>query len=561
MPHIARSKHNNGPDSSPKRRLRKLLRFMSSRKPESDSRKRQSKKDEAIRRKLEHEISKRRGQGPKVTRKGRAAPGTVLYLRPSEPLVCKPSATVFEAARLMSARRENCVLVVDDDGGLAGIFTAKDLAFRIVGAGLKPSVAIELIMTPTPICAYASDPASDALNLMVERGFRHLPVLDDDGRIVGVLDITRLYAQQMEKLERLHSLSMRLHEALDLVHLEVDQPPQVLEYFADLKARMNGPTLRSVLDKTTHPAYVGVKSTVYDATLLMKENHTTAVLVRDSADTVGIFTLKDVVLRVIAAGLDPTKCSVVRVMTPQPDVAAAETSIQVALRQMFEGNYLNLPVVDDGDIIGMVDVLRLTYATLNQIKRLEGEEESGPAWNTFWTSLDELDRSETASAPDVTPSEFQLFDIAPSDSVSAAGKHADDAFVFKFRSPAVAGRVHRVSLPSADLESLRGAIDDKLHARDLDALRVGTDGLYAISYVDDDGDVVSITSDGDVRDCIRVTHEKRAARAELFLHNPHETAPVERQVDIVQGVPNALLILGALGLASVIAAAFIVTRR
>ena len=56
---------------------------------------------------------------------------------------------------------------------------------------------------------------------------------------------------------------------------------------------------------TLYP-YVNVKASVHEATMLMKENRTTAVLVKDTNEQVaGIFTSKDVVLRVIAAGLDP----------------------------------------------------------------------------------------------------------------------------------------------------------------------------------------------------------------------------------------------------------------
>lgn len=575
------------------------------RKIPDDSRKRQSKKDDAIRRKIEFELSKKRGQSSRVSRKSKAAPGTVLYLKPSEPIICKTATTVYEAAQMMSARRENCILVVNDSGELIGIFTAKDLAFRIVGSGLSAtSVTIDQIMTPSPICANTNSPASEALTLMVEKGFRHLPVLDDDNHIVGVLDITKSYAQQMEKLERLHTSSKNLYEALDSVHSEMgvaDQPRHVFAYFEDLKSKMDGPTLQSVLDHTTNPVYTNVKALVYEATILMKENRTTAVLVKDlSGEVLGIFTSKDVVLRVIAAGLDPKKCSVVRVMTPQPDVAQSTTSIQHALRQMFEGHYLNLPVVDeDHDIVGIVDVLKLTYATLNQIKRIElnqageaGEPTSeGPAWNKFWTSLDNDDSESAhsdsvASAPDVTPSEFQSFnlDINPSDSISAVGESTSsrrptktvsnlseaEGFSFKFKSPAVQGRVHRVLLQSSDgLQELRSVVDGKLHHKDLEVLGVNHDEVYAISYVDDEGDVVSITSDNDLRDCMRINRLLGNNRADLYLHNPHEQAPVEHikhirkqsSSELVPGVPNQVLIPGVIAVASTIAAVFVLTNR
>ena len=50
---------------------------------------------------------------------------------------------------------------------------------------------------------------------------------------------------------------------------------------------------------------------------------------------------------------------------------------------------------------------------------------------------------------------------------------------------------------------------------------------YAISYVDDEGDVVSITSDSDLAECIRINLNLQNEKADLYLHNPHEPAPIE----------------------------------
>ncbi|KAI5954690.1 hypothetical protein KGF54_002466 [Candida jiufengensis] len=556
---------------------------------QQDSRKRQNKRDDAIRRRIEHDLNKKKKNGGKITRHKKAIPGTVLSLKPSDPIICKTTATVYEVSQMMTARRENCVLVVNDIGELLGIFTAKDLAFRIVGSGLNAnSVTIDQIMTSDPICAIANNPASEALTMMVEKGFRHLPVLDNDHQIVGVLDITKCYAQQMEKLERMHASSKKLYEALDSVHTEIgmkDQPQHIFQYFETLKSKMNGPTLDNVLDFSTEPIYTNVKASVYDATVLMKENKTTAVLVKDTNEEVaGIFTSKDVVLRVIAAGLDPKKCSIVRVMTPQPDVAHINLPIQQALRQMFEGHYLNLPVVgDDDDIVGIVDVLKLTYATLNQIKQLEAKElpisldnttpnNEGPAWNKFWTSLDDsesahsdslMDESGAASSgvPEITPSEFQSFnvDIKPSDSISYVdslkGKEPEEevSFIFKFRSPAIEGRVHRITLKASDgIEKLRDLINSKLNEKDYQI----TGEEFAISYIDDEGDIVSITSDNDLVECIRINLKLQNEKADLYLHNPNNHASIDeikplKKVNktsnsIIPGIANEILIPGVL---------------
>jgi CBS domain-containing protein len=319
----------------------------------------------------------------------KAPPGTVLALKPSAALQIKPNTTVAEAAQLMAAKREDCVLVTDDDDRIAGIFTAKDLAFRVVGAGIKArDVTIEEIMTKNPLCAKTDTSATDALDLMVRKGFRHLPVMDENHDISGILDITKCFYDAMEKLERAYSSSRKLYDALEGVQAELgsSQPQQIIQYVEAIRLKMSGPTLETVLTGLP-PTTVSVRTSVKEAAQLMKENHTTAVLVQDQGQITGIFTSKDVVLRVIAAGLDPVTCSVVRVMTPHPDFAPMDMTIQAALRKMHgkfrgrlvriiinvvtDGHYLNLPVMSEaGEIVGMVDVLKLTYATLDQVRDL-----------------------------------------------------------------------------------------------------------------------------------------------------------------------------------------------
>lgn len=320
---------------------------------------------------MEGDLNKKKGGASRARHTRKAPPGTVLALKPSQALQIKPGMTVAEAAQLMAAKREDCVLVTDDDDRIAGIFTAKDLAFRVVGAGIKArDVTISEIMTKNPLCARTDTSATDALDLMVRKGFRHLPVMDENQDISGILDITKCFYDAMEKLERAYSSSRKLYEALEGVQSELgsSQPQQIIQYVEALRQKMSGPTLESVLNGQP-PTTVSVRTTVRDAAVLMKENHTTAVLVQDQGSITGIFTSKDVVLRVIAPGLDPANCSVVRVMTPHPDFAPMDMTIQAALRKMHDGHYLNLPVMNEpGEIVGMVDVLKLTYATLDQVR-------------------------------------------------------------------------------------------------------------------------------------------------------------------------------------------------
>lgn len=577
-----------------------------------DFRRRQLKKDDALRRRIELELSRKRLSASRISRKAKAVPGTVMFLKPLDPILCKRTTTAYEAARLMAAKRENCVLVVSNEGLLEGIITAKDLAFRIVGASLSPNtVLIELIMTVDPICSHVNSPSSEALNLMVEKSIRHLPIVDDDENVVGVLDITKAYAQQMEKLERLHDSSHKLYEALDSVHSEIDlsdQPLQVFEYFHDLKLKVDGPTIESVLDTTTRPVIAGNRTTVYEATLLMKQHKTTAVLIKDHNESVnGIFTTKDVVLRVISAGLDPKNCSLVRVMTPRPDVALVDTTIQNALRLMYSGNYLNLPVAENGEIIAIVDVLKLTYSTLNQIKRVSHSssgiitgspqysehthETNDPAWNQFWTTLDKSDTGSCHSDSRHSSNHNLLQSVLfPRDSMSVLNdEHIYSStptsiyqgdFIFKFKSPIEPERVHRITFKDDGLlDDLRKSILKKLDENEIALLMdpdqpLNDSNCFVMSYHDDDGDLVSLTTDEDLAHCFSIKRAKNSCKTELVLHqSPKKRILVTNEVnsvdcpaestiaEIVTGVTNSVSLSSAIGLFSVLAIVLFVRGR
>lgn len=93
---------------------------------------------QAIRKKIESELSRKRTisttNSMRNNKRGSrlaAAKGTVAALRPSPALTVPENITVAEASQLCAAKRTDCVLVVDDEEGLSGIFTAKDMAYRV----------------------------------------------------------------------------------------------------------------------------------------------------------------------------------------------------------------------------------------------------------------------------------------------------------------------------------------------------------------------------------------------------------------------------------------------
>jgi predicted transcriptional regulator len=180
------------------------------------------------------------------------------------------------------------------------------------------------------------------------------PVCNEDGNVVGLLDITKVFHEALAKVERSSSASQKLYAALEGVQTELggghasnSQAAAMLAYVDALRDKTALPDLSTVIDSRTRPAIVSPKTTVREAAKLMKENRTTAVCVIEASShgepprIAGIFTSKDVVLRVIAAGLDPGRCSVVRVMTPHPDVAPPTLTVQDALKKMHGKQFHN----------------------------------------------------------------------------------------------------------------------------------------------------------------------------------------------------------------------------
>lgn len=102
-------------------------------------------------------------------------------------VVVGPTATVAEAATVMSTNHVGSALVMEE-GRLLGIFTERDV-LRAVGSNVgAEGLHVREAMTADPETADPGFDTEDALELMLERGFRHLPVVHD-GRVVGVVSM------------------------------------------------------------------------------------------------------------------------------------------------------------------------------------------------------------------------------------------------------------------------------------------------------------------------------------------------------------------------------------
>jgi CBS domain-containing protein len=113
---------------------------------------------------------------------------TVATLMPVEPPCLRETATVHEAAQAMLAHRQAGVLIVDGEGRLTGIFTERDVLTRVVGRELEPRrTTLREVMTPAPEALTADDRVAYAVYCMSVAGYRTVPIVDADGRPVGVI--------------------------------------------------------------------------------------------------------------------------------------------------------------------------------------------------------------------------------------------------------------------------------------------------------------------------------------------------------------------------------------
>lgn len=102
-----------------------------------------------------------------------------------------PEDTLGEVAEQMTAKNVGAV-VVKDFGTLIGILTERDLLKAMAARVHSSEARVRQWMTCDPITATADTDVEDAARVMLEHGFRHLPVLDDGGRVAGVVSLRRV---------------------------------------------------------------------------------------------------------------------------------------------------------------------------------------------------------------------------------------------------------------------------------------------------------------------------------------------------------------------------------
>lgn len=126
---------------------------------------------------------------------------TLLQSKGSSVWTVEPAQTVYEALQVLAERNIGVVPVVED-GQLVGIFSERDYARRIVlyGRNSKDTQVAE-VMTANVQTASPDDTIQQCMQVVVNGGFRHLPVVEE-GSLIGVISSTDLLAEMIRDQER-----------------------------------------------------------------------------------------------------------------------------------------------------------------------------------------------------------------------------------------------------------------------------------------------------------------------------------------------------------------------
>jgi len=126
-----------------------------------------------------------------------------------------PEASVHEAACVMTRANVGSVLIVDAAGTMLGILTERDLMTRVLAKAIDPATtAVSKVMTRHPRCIAPESKVADAVVIMIERGFRHLPIVGPDRKVMGVFSVRDALPREIDTALSQTEFNEQVNDAL-----------------------------------------------------------------------------------------------------------------------------------------------------------------------------------------------------------------------------------------------------------------------------------------------------------------------------------------------------------
>jgi len=131
-------------------------------------------------------------------------------VRNQNPVTLQPNATVREACQCMRDRRVGAILVTEADQRLLGIFTGRDAVHRVLADGKSAATTkLDEVMTRDPTTIPPGKTAIEALRLMQDGRYRHVPIVDGD-KVVGIVSRYDFSGIELDRLDEETSLWERI---------------------------------------------------------------------------------------------------------------------------------------------------------------------------------------------------------------------------------------------------------------------------------------------------------------------------------------------------------------
>ncbi|XP_057423992.1 CBS domain-containing protein CBSCBSPB1 isoform X2 [Lotus japonicus] len=368
-------------------------------------------------------------------------------------------------------------------------------------------------MTRNPVFVLSETLAVEALQKMVLGKFRHLPVVEN-GEVLALLDIAKCLYDAIARMERAAEKGKAIAAAVEGVEKHWGTSDSNSSFIETIRDQIFKPSLSTIVPENSKIATVSPTDSVLTTTKKMVELRASCAVVTVDGKPRGIFTSKDVLMRVIAQNLPPASTPVEKVMTPNPECAFIDVPIVDALHTMHDGKFLHLPVIDrDGIVVAVVDVIHVTHAAVATVSQVGNNEAATSLMQRFWDSAMALTPNDD---DDETRSESSLKLASEGGETGRIGPYLSSSMpnTFSFKLQDKKGRMHRFTCDTRSMTEVITSILQRL-GDDIDP-----NNLPHILYEDEDHDKVVLASDSDL--AAAVDHARMAGLKGLKLHLDYE---------------------------------------
>ena len=337
--------------------------------------------------------------GPLLAKAGGGSGGVPTLrtvLESVKAVIVGPGTNIRDTAIAMADARKAALVVEDEE--LVGIFTFKDVMNRAVAKEVPLELtAVSSLMTPSPDTLSPDVDVLEALQMMHDNKFLNLPVVEEDGSVLGLVDVMDLITAVGGKDQWREIFSSAMEGGDD-----ISDTSSLHSMGSTTKASKRGGSVKSVSgaskvskaatsnnSKTTEeetpvsklrpkkPMIAENSESVLEVCKMMQAKRCDATLiVGEEGGLVGIVSDTDIVRRVVAKHLDHGS-AIEEVMTPNPTCVEMSDSALDALGTMIDNHFRHLPVLDGGNVVGLLDIAKCLYEAISKLEKMKEKGASG----------------------------------------------------------------------------------------------------------------------------------------------------------------------------------------